>query len=62
MLIFPGDVELDVVRWELAGLMGVAAFSIARTAGSSRLRSFGYALGIVGIGAVVVLVKSRLGH
>jgi hypothetical protein len=62
VVLFPGDVELDVVRWELAGLLGVAAFSIARTAGSSRWRSIAYALGIMGLGAVVVLVKVRLGH
>jgi hypothetical protein len=62
VVLFPGDVELKVVRWELAGLLGLAAYSIARTAGSSRWRSFGYALGMLGLGAVVVLVKSRLGH
>jgi hypothetical protein len=62
VLLLPGDVELKVVRWELTGLLGLAAYSIARTAGSTRMRAFGYSLGIMGMGAVVVLVKVRLGH
>ena len=62
ILLFPGEVEMKVVRWELAGLLGVAGYTIARTAGSSRLRSLGYSLTVLGLAAVVVAVKSRLGH
>lgn len=62
VLLFPGAVELKVVRWELAVLLGLAAFWIARTAGSTWLRSVGYALSVMGLAVVVVAVKSRLGH
>jgi hypothetical protein len=62
VLLLPGDVELKVVRWELAGLLGLAGYTIARSAGSSRGRSIRYGLSILGLATVVVLVKSRLGH
>jgi hypothetical protein len=62
VLVFPGDVELAVVQWELAGLLGLAAYSIARTGGSTTLRAVGYASSVVGLAALVVAVKSRLGH
>jgi hypothetical protein len=62
VILFPTDVELTIVRWELAGLLGLAAYSIARAAGSNRMRALGYSLGIMGMAAVVVLVKARLGH
>jgi hypothetical protein len=62
VLLLPGDVELKFVRWELAGLLGLAGYWIARAAGSSRGRSIRYGLGILALASVVVLVKSRIGH
>jgi hypothetical protein len=55
--------EYDVVRLELALLLGIAGYAAGRTGGASRLRSLATGAIVLVVGVTVALVKNVLiGH
>ncbi len=62
ILLLPSTAELDVVRVEMALLLAVGGYAVARTEGAPRGRSVAYAAGVFVLAVAVALVKNRLGH
>ena len=62
ILLLPSTAELDVVRVEMALLLAVGGYAVARTEGAPRGRSLAYAAGVFVLAVAVALVKNRLGH
>lgn len=58
--LFPPTSEHDVIRLELAVLLGAAGYFSGRSGGASRLRSLALAIGVLGVGMAVVLTKLAL--
>lgn len=62
-VLLPDSSEWDVARLEIAGLIGVVAFLVARADGAGRLRATLYATGVVVLAAAVATIKNLLsGH
>ena len=63
VLVLPTSVELDVVRLVLAAFVALVGYAVARSGGTSQLRSMVYGLVILAVALVVALVKNTLvGH
>jgi hypothetical protein len=63
VVLLPTSVEFDVVRFVLAGVIGIVGYEVARTSGADRMRSFGYALAVLFVANLVVVIKNfLLGH
>ena len=62
ILLLPPTAELDVVRVEMALLLAVGGYAVARTEGATRGRSVAYASGVFVLAVAVALVKNVLSH
>jgi hypothetical protein len=63
ILLFPASSELDVVRLELATILGLTGYLIARRNGAGALRSIVFGAGILVAGLAIAVVKNHLaGH
>lgn len=63
VLVVPESAELDVVRYLLAGLVGVVGYAAARASGASQGRSLAYAAITLVIAIAIAVVKNALlGH
>jgi len=63
LLLLPASAERDVARLEIAVLIGVIAYLVARSDGARRPRAAFYAVGMLVVAAVVAAVKNALsGH
>ena len=63
MLVLPESVELDVVRFSLAGFIALVGFAVARSSGASRTRSIVYGGSVLVVAVTVAVLKNVLaGH
>ena len=63
MLVLPESVELDVVRFSLAGFIALVGFAVARSSGASRARSIVYGGSVLVVAVTVAVLKNVLaGH
>ena len=60
ILLLPSTAELDVVRVEMALLLAVGGYAVARTEGATQGRSLAYATGVFVVAVAVALVKNVL--
>lgn len=62
ILLLPGSSELDVARLDLALLLAVVGYFVARSAGANRVRAVTYGIGVLLFATVVALIKNFLTH
>jgi hypothetical protein len=63
VLFLSGEAEIDVVRFELAGLIGLSAIAVGCGSGASWIRSIVFAVLVVALASFVAFTKNALaGH
>ena len=63
VVLLDESVQLDVARFVLVGLIGVAGYVIGRSSGAGRMRSLLFTAGVLALGLAVAVFKNYLaGH
>lgn len=62
ILLLPGEVELDVVRLDMAVFITAVGFAVSRSTGASRGRSIAYGFAVLILAFAVALLKNALTH
>lgn len=63
LVVFPGSIELEVVRLALALFVAVVGYAVARVSGATTSRSFVYAVAVLTVAVLIAVAKNVLaGH